>query len=313
MTCSSQPDSASLPRIGWIGTGVMGRSMCGHLLRAGYPVTVFSRTRARAEPLLEEGAIWAESPAAVAARSDITGSIVGYPADVREVHLGRQGTLTTAPAGSVIIDFTTSEPALAVELAHAGSGRGVAVLDAPVSGGDIGARNAALSIMVGGEAGTLTRVLPVLQRLGKTITHLGPAGAGQHTKLVNQILIAGNMVGVCEALLYAWRSGLDLERVLAAVSGGAAGSWSLSNLAPRILNNDFAPGFFVAHFVKDLGIALAEAGRLNLTLPGLRLAESLYRELAASGGGELGTQALQVALARLSGLEWKRGPGVSPE
>ncbi len=303
---ASQPDpgAEALPRIGWIGTGVMGLSMCGHLLRAGYPVTVYSRTRSKAEPLLAAGADWASSPAEVAGQCDVTCSIVGYPNDVRDVHLGPNGTHTTARPGSVLIDFTTSEPALAVELAESARQHRVHVLDAPVSGGDIGARNAALSIMVGGEAEVLAGVRPLLERLGKTITHLGPAGSGQHTKLVNQILIAGNMIGVCEALLYAWRSGLDLDRVLQAVSGGAAGSWSLSNLAPRILKNDFAPGFFVAHFVKDLGIALTESRRLNLTLPGLSLAASLYRELAAQGGNHQGTQALQIALSKLSGLDW---------
>lgn len=301
---STQPESSLLPRVGWIGSGVMGRSMCDHLLKAGYPVTVFSRTRAKAELLLEAGAVWADSPAEVAANSTIIGSIVGFPADVREVHLGPNGTLTAAQPDTTLIDFTTSEPALALELHEKALQRGVQSLDAPVSGGDIGARNATLSIMVGGDAEVLGRVRPLLERLGKTITHLGPAGSGQHAKLVNQILIAGNMVGVCEALLYAWRSGLDLEQVLQAVSGGAAGSWSLSNLAPRILKNDFAPGFFVAHFVKDLGIALAESRRLNLTLPGLTLAEGLYRTLQEQGGGHHGTQALQLALARMSGLDW---------
>jgi 3-hydroxyisobutyrate dehydrogenase len=304
MVGQSRQSGEDTPRVGWIGTGVMGLSMSGHLLRAGYPLTIFSRTRSKAESLLEAGAAWANSPAEVAAQSDIIGSMVGYPADVRDVHLGPQGTLTTARPDSIIIDFTTSEPALAVELAKAARLRSVHALDAPVSGGDIGARNAALSIMVGGEAEALARARPLLERLGKTITHLGPSGSGQHTKLVNQILIAGTMVGVCEALLYAWRSGLDLDQVLQAVSGGAAGSWSLSNLAPRILKNDFAPGFFVAHFVKDLGIALVESRRLNLTLPGLSLAESLYRALGAQGGNLQGTQALQIALAQLSGLDW---------
>jgi 3-hydroxyisobutyrate dehydrogenase len=291
--------------IGWIGTGVMGRSMCGHLLDAGHRATVTTRTRARAEPLLEKGASWADTSAEVAATSDVVFTMVGFPADVREVILGADGVLAGARSGSAVVDMTTSEPSLAEEIAAAAAEKGIASLDAPVSGGDVGARNAALSIMVGGDAETLERVRPLFEAMGKTITHLGPAGAGQHTKMVNQVLIATGMIGVCEGLLYAYKAGLDVERVLEAVSGGAAGSWSLSNYAPRMLKGDLEPGFFVEHFLKDMEIALGEARRMNLALPGLALAHELYLGLRAQGGGRKGTQALILVLARLSGVDWE--------
>jgi len=293
-------------RVGWIGTGVMGASMLSHLIEAGYSATLFTRTRARAEPLLAKGARWADTPAAVARESDVVFAIVGYPADVRETVLGLEGVLAGAAAGSVFVDMTTSEPSLAVEIAGAAAAKGVAALDAPVSGGDVGARNGTLSIMVGGDPTALERVRPLLERMGKTIVHQGGPGAGQHTKMVNQTLIATGIIGVCEALLYAYRAGLDLETVMQSVSGGAAGSWSLSNYGPRMLKGDFEPGFYVEHFIKDMGIALAEARRMKLSLPGLALAHQLYVALEAQGGGRRGTQALLLALARLSDVEWKR-------
>jgi 3-hydroxyisobutyrate dehydrogenase len=286
-------------RIGWIGTGIMGASMCGHLLAAGHPVTVFNRTRARADDLLARGAVWAESPRAVAAASDVVFTMVGYPSDVREVVLGPAGVLAGAAAGGVLVDMSTSEPALAREIAAAAAARGVATLDAPVSGGDVGAREARLSIMVGGDVATFARVRPLFERMGKTIVHQGPAGAGQHTKMVNQILIATGMIGLCEALVYARRSGLDVATVLASVSGGAAGSWSLTNYTPRILKGDLAPGFMIEHFVKDMRIALAESQRMGLTLPGLALAERLYAALVEQGHGRKGIQALMLALDRV--------------
>jgi 3-hydroxyisobutyrate dehydrogenase len=292
-------------RIGWIGTGVMGTSIAGHLLAGGYPLTVYSRTRQRAEPLLERGAAWADTPASVAAASDVVFTMVGYPADLREVVLGDAGILPAARAGTVIVDMTTSEPSLAREIYAAARDKDVDSVDAPVSGGDIGARNAALSIMVGGDAGTVERLRPLFELMGKTIVHQGPAGAGQHTKMVNQTLIATGMIGVCEALLYAHQAGLDPQTVLQSVSGGAAGSWSLANLAPRMLNGDYAPGFLVEHFIKDMEITLAEARRMNLSLPGLALAHELYLALRAQGGGRDGTQALILALARLSAVDWK--------
>jgi 3-hydroxyisobutyrate dehydrogenase len=283
----------------------MGRSMCGHLLAAGHPVTLFTRTRARAEDLIARGARWAESPAEVAASADVVFSMVGYPADVRDVLLGDRGVLAGARPGAVSIDMTTSEPALAREVHEAARARGVETLDAPVSGGDIGARNATLSIMVGGDAATFERVRPLLEHLGKTIVLQGGPGSGQHTKMVNQILIATGMIGVCEAFLYGERVGLDLRRVLESVSGGAAGSWSLSNYGPRMLDGNFEPGFFVEHFIKDLDIALAEARRTSLSMPGLALAHELYVALRAQGGGQRGTQALLLTLARLSNIEWR--------
>ncbi len=291
-------------RIGWIGTGVMGASMCGHLLDAGYPVSVYTRTRSRAAGLEARGAQWAGSPAAVAAGSDVTFAIVGFPSDVREVFLGGDGAVESAAAGSVVVDMTTSEPSLATEIHAAAAARGVGAVDAPVSGGDVGARHATLSIMVGGDDPDVERVWPLFEIMGKTIVHLGGPGAGQHTKMVNQILIATGMIGVSEALLYAHEAGLDLDKTLQSVSGGAAGSWSLSNYGPRMLAGDFAPGFFVDHFVKDMGIALSESKQMQLSVPGLALAHQLYVALQAQGGGRSGTQALLLALARISGVEW---------
>ncbi|MDH3261411.1 MAG: NAD(P)-dependent oxidoreductase [Acidimicrobiia bacterium] len=300
-------EASGSTNLGWIGTGVMGASMAGHLLTAGYPVTVFTRSRAKAAELERRGATWADSPAAVAAASDVTFAIVGFPADVRDVFLGEHGALAGAKAGSLLVDMTTSEPSLALEIAAAAAPRGVGAVDAPVSGGDVGARNATLSIMIGGADEDVRRVWPLFEILGKTLVHLGGPGAGQHTKMVNQILIATGMIGVSEALLYAQQAGLDLDKALEAVSGGAAGSWSLSNYGPRMLAGDFDPGFTVDHFVKDMGIALDEAKAMQLSVPGLALAHQLYVALQAQDGGRNGTQALLLALARLSDTEWSRG------
>jgi 3-hydroxyisobutyrate dehydrogenase len=295
---------SGVTRIGWIGAGVMGAAMCGHLLSGGHPVTLYTRTRQRAEPLVERGATWADTPAAVAAASDVVFTMVGHPSDVREVVLADGGVLPAARPGSVIVDMTTSEPSLAREIHAAAAERGVGSVDAPVSGGDIGARDATLSIMVGGDAETVERVRPLLELMGRTIVHQGPAGAGQHTKMVNQTLIATGLIGVCEALLYAHKAGLDPESVLRSVGGGAAGSWSLTNYAPRMLKGEFAPGFMVEHFIKDMEITLLEARRMNLALPGLALAHELYLALRAQGGGRDGVQALIRALARLSDIDW---------
>jgi 3-hydroxyisobutyrate dehydrogenase len=286
----------------------MGASMCGHILQAGYPVTVTNRTRSKAEPLLERGARWADSPADVGRESDVVFTIVGYPSDVREVILGDEGILGPCPSGTVLVDMTTSEPALAVEIAERAATKGVQAVDAPVSGGDVGAREARLSIMVGGDGSAVEAIMPQLRVLGKTIVHQGGPGAGQHTKMVNQILIATGMIGVCEALLYGYRAGLDLKTVLQSVASGAAGSWSLSNLGPRIIAGDFDPGFFVEHFIKDMGIALDEARRMGIALPGLALGHQLYVALQAQGHGRDGTQALELALASLSGIDWKSRP-----
>jgi len=305
MTTVNEASPAST-RLGWIGTGVMGSSMCLHLLEAGYGVSVFSRTRSKADGLLDAGATWATLPGDVAQGSDIVFTMLGFPADVRDVTLGPHGVVASAPEGAIVVDMSTSDPALAVEIADAGERRGVHSLDAPVSGGDIGAQNAALSIMVGGPVDVVRAVTPCFEKMGTTIVRQGDHGAGQHTKMMNQILIASGMVGVCEALLYAYRAGLDLETVLTSVSGGAAGSWSLTNLAPRAIAGNMAPGFLVDHFVKDMGIALSEASRMRLSLPGLALAHQLYVALQAQGGGQNGTQSLVRALGALSGLDWDR-------
>ncbi|MCR9209093.1 MAG: NAD(P)-dependent oxidoreductase [bacterium] len=298
-------DDRSLPKIGWVGTGVMGASMCGHLLDAGYEVTLTTRTLAKAEPLLTRGATWVKTPRAVAESSDLIFTIVGYPRDVRDVILDPEtGVLAGCNPGNVIVDMTTSQPSLAVEIAEAAARREVDSLDAPVSGGDTGAKNGTLSIMVGGSGRALIKVQPCLELMGKTIVHQGGPGAGQHTKMVNQILIATNMIGVCEALVYGHKAGLDLPTVLQSVGSGAAGSWSLNNLGPRIIDNQFDPGFYVEHFIKDMGIALAECRAMNLSMPGLALAEQLYQAVAAQGHGRDGTHALALAIANLSGIDW---------
>ena len=300
----SQNFSPEKTRIGWIGIGVMGASMCGHLIKAGYSAAVFSRTREKAEPLLADGATWAETPRQVAEQSDVIFSIVGFPTDVREVLLGDNGALAGCSSGAVLVDMTTSQPSLAIEIAEAASAKNVVSIDAPVSGGDVGAKNGTLSIMIGGDQQTVEAMAPLWEIMGSTWVCQGPAGAGQHTKMVNQTLIGGNMVGVCEALLYAYRSGLDLESVMKSVASGAAGSWSLSNLGPRIIASNFDPGFFVEHFIKDMGIALEEAKQMKLKLPGLELAEQLYQKLAAAGHARKGTHALILALAEMSDVEW---------
>lgn len=287
-------------RVGWVGLGVMGSPMCSHLLAAGHEVTVFTRTAARAAPLLEAGASWAPSPAAAAEGAEVVFTMVGYPEDVREVVLGEAGVLGAVRPGTVVVDLTTSRPSLAREIAEAGATRGVAVLDAPVSGGDVGAREGRLVVMVGGETAALDQVRPLLETFSRSVTHFGPAGAGQHAKMANQTAIATTMIGVCEALCYAASAGLDLEALLDCIGGGAAGSWSLSNYGPRLLRGDLAPGFKVDHFVKDLGIALEEATRLRLALPGLALAKELYVAVSALGLGQQGTQSLVRAIERLS-------------
>lgn len=292
-------------RIGWIGTGVMGSSMVGHLMAAGFSATVYNRSKSKAEALLAKGAAWAETPKALAEQSDVIFSIVGFPADVREVLLGEQGALVGAKPGAILVDMTTSDPSLAIEIANAARAKDVYSVDAPVSGGDIGAKNAALSIMIGGEKEVVEALQPAFAAMGKTIVHQGPAGAGQHTKMVNQILIATGMIGVCEALLYGYKAGLDLPTVLQSVGSGAAGSWSLSNLGPRMMNNNFDPGFFVEHFIKDMGIALVEAKKMGLSLPGLALAEQLYLSVKAKGWGRNGTHALLLALSEMSGIDWR--------
>ncbi len=288
-------------RIAFVGTGVMGSSMAGHLLAAGHQVAVHTRTRAKADRLLAAGATWADSPAAAADGADAALSMVGYPVDVDQVWRGPVGFLAAPRPPGLLIDLTTSDPALARELAVAAASRGLEALDAPVSGGDRGAREATLSIMVGGSPAGFDRARPLLAAMGRTIVLQGGPGAGQLCKLANQVAIASGMVAVCEALAFARATGLDAATVLESISGGAAGSWGLSNLAPRVLRDDFAPGFYVRHFTKDLGLALAAARAARADLPGLELAARLYREVEAAGDADLGTQALaRLYFARLA-------------
>jgi 3-hydroxyisobutyrate dehydrogenase len=294
------PTISTATRLGWIGTGVMGSSMCGHLLTDGYRITVHSRTKAKAQPLLDRGAQWAEHPRAVVAESDVLFTMVGFPQDVRTVYFDETGVLAGTRAGMILIDMTTTQPSLSREIAVAASAKGLAAIDAPVSGGDIGAKNAALSIMIGGDTTSVQAVMPLFELLGKKIVHQGGPGTGQQAKLCNQIVIAGTMVGVCESLLYGYKAGLDLTRMLESIRGGAAACWTLDNLAPRILQRNFDPGFFVEHFIKDMGLALEEAKRMGLVLPGLTLVHQLYQTVQALGHGRSGTHALMLALEDLS-------------
>jgi 3-hydroxyisobutyrate dehydrogenase len=280
------------PAIAFIGTGVMGRSMAGHLVKAGHPLHVFNRSKAKALPLLESGATWHDSAGSAAAEADTVITMLGFPKDVEETYLSPGGIVERARAGALLIDMTTSSPALARRISAAASARGLAALDAPVSGGDVGAREARLVIMVGGEAGAFERAGPVLSLMGGNVSHQGASGAGQHCKMANQIAVAVGMVAWCEALAYAHKAGLDPVRVHASISGGAAGSWSMTNLAPRALSGNFAPGFYVKHIRKDIGIAVASAEEMGLEVPGLDCARSLYDRVAGKGWEEMGTQVL---------------------
>ncbi|MEZ4772731.1 MAG: NAD(P)-dependent oxidoreductase [Bacteroidia bacterium] len=295
---------SSLPTIGWIGTGVMGISMVGHLINKGYSAVVYNRTKAKAQAALDKGAKWAESPKEVAAQADIIFTIVGFPTDVEEVYFGENGILAGAKTGSTLVDMTTTRPSLAVKIHEAARAKGIGSVDAPVSGGDVGAKNATLSIMVGGDKADVDHIMPLLEIMGKNIIYEGKAGSGQHTKMCNQIAIAGTMVGVCESLLYGYKAGLDLNVMLEAISGGAASCWTLSNLAPRIVNRNFEPGFYVEHFVKDMEIALEEARRMNLSLPGLALVHQLYKAVEAQGYGKKGTHSLTLALEKISNVHY---------
>ena len=278
--------------IGFIGTGVMGRSMASHLMEAGYGLRVFNRTRGKAEPLIRAGAVWCPDPATLVEGCGTVVTIVGYPGDVEALYFGPDGLLEQAEPGTLLIDMTTSRPDLAVRINRHAEERGCLAMDAPVSGGDLGAREARLSIMAGGSESAFERALPLFKNMGRTLVLQGPAGSGQHCKMANQIAIASGMLGVCESMAYARAAGLDPFAVLKSIEPGAASSWSLSNLAPRMLKGDFAPGFYVKHFLKDLGIALESARALGLELPGLVLAEQLYQELSARGHADAGTQAL---------------------
>ncbi|MBB4285059.1 NAD(P)-dependent oxidoreductase [Roseospira goensis] len=294
------PDST---HVGFVGVGIMGRSMAGHIQAAGYPLHVTTRSRDKAAPLIEAGATWHDDPASLAAACDVVITMVGYPADVEAVYFGvdgrpETGLLATLKPGAVAIDMTTSAPSLAQRIAAAAAERGAAALDAPVSGGDVGARNATLAIMVGGDAAAFETVRPLFDLMGQTVALLGPAGAGQHSKMVNQTVIAGTILGVAEGLAYGQRAGLDLEQVLGVIGGGAAGGFQLNVLGKRMVDGDFAPGFYVHHFIKDMGIAAGEAERLGLDLEVLALAKTLFERFAAEGGREDGTQGIYKMIAK---------------
>ncbi len=288
--------------IGWIGTGVMGASMLSLLQKEGYSSIIYNRTKEKAKALLDAGAEWADSPQDVASQAQIIFTIVGFPEDVREVYLGKEGMIQSAKEGSILVDMTTTEPSLAQEIYAEAKKKDVSAIDAPVSGGDVGAKNGTLSIMVGGEKEAVDTVMPLFEIMGKNIVHQGKAGNGQHTKMCNQITIAGTMIGVCECLLYGYKAGLDLPTMLKSISGGAAACWTLDNLAPRIVDRNFDPGFYVEHFIKDMGIALMEANRMGLALPGLALVKQMYEAVRAQGHGKLGTQALMLGLEKLSNV-----------
>ena len=278
--------------IGFIGLGVMGKSMAAHLLKAGFEVFVYTRTKDKSSELLSQGAKWASAPKEIAQKANVIISMVGYPSDVEEIYLGENGLIENGKQGTYLIDMTTSTPTLAVKIAEEAKKRGMESLDAPVSGGDIGARDAKLTIMVGGSSEAFEAVRPIFDIIGSNVVHQGPAGSGQHTKMCNQIAIASNMIGVTEAISYAKKAGLDPERVLRSISSGSAGSWSLSNLVPRMVEGDFEPGFYIKHFIKDMKIALDEAERMGMDAPGLSLSKSLYERLAEAGEENSGTQAL---------------------
>lgn len=292
--------STNNTRIGWIGTGIMGEPMCGHLIDAGFQTSTYSRTRQKAAGLLNSGANWCDTPADVALNSDVVFTIVGYPADVREVYFGKDGIFSNLTAGKILVDMTTTEPSLSVEIYNKAKELGCFSVDAPVSGGDIGAKNAKLSIMVGGDKEVADSIMPLFELLGHQIVYEGGPGAGQHTKVCNQITVGGVMIGICEALLYSYKAGLDPDTMIKTVTAGAACTWLMENLGPKIIDEDFDPGFFVEHFIKDLGIALAECERMNLDLPGLKLSMDLYEKTRDLGYGKLGTQALFLALREIA-------------
>lgn len=288
--------------IGWIGTGVMGNSMCAHLLNAGYKTAVFNRTKDKAADLVNKGAVWCDSPAEVAQKSEIVFSIVGFPNDVEEVILGEKGVLSKAEKDSIIVDMTTSEPSLAVKIYRAAGEKGVYSLDAPVSGGDVGAKEGKLAIMAGGEKKVFDDVRPFFAIMGESIAYMGPAGSGQHTKMSNQIMIASTMIGVVESLIYAVKAGLNPDELIDIIGKGAASAWSLNNLGRRIASGNFDPGFYIKHFIKDMGIALSEARRMNLALPGLSTANQFYISASALGYENLGTHGLYKVFQQMNGM-----------
>lgn len=284
-----------MERIGFIGCGVMGNAMAGHLLGAGYEVVVYNRTKSRTDNLIARGATWASSPASASAEADVVISMVGYPSDVEEIYTGKDGIIESAREGTLLIDMTTSSPSLAEKLADRAAARNLGMLDAPVSGGDTGAKNATLTIMVGGTQENFDRALPLFRVMGTSFALHGGPGSGQHCKMANQINIAATMLGMAESLAYAKAAGLDPMRVIETLSGGSSQTWSLSNYGPRVLKGDYAAGFYVKHFIKDLKIALEQASEMGVDLPATRLAKELYVKLAEDHDGKiLGTQAIML-------------------
>ncbi|MDT2866254.1 NAD(P)-dependent oxidoreductase [Vagococcus carniphilus] len=281
-----------MEKIGFIGTGVMGASVVKHLLNAGYEVAVYNRTKSKTDHLVELGATWKETPQKVTEVSDVIFSMVGFPKDVEGIYYGDEGIFKADIKGKILVDMTTSTPSLAQKIAETAQEAGGVSLDAPVSGGDLGAKNGTLTTMVGGEKDAYAKVEPIFNVFSGKVNLQGEPGSGQHTKMANQIMIAGTMTGMTELLVYAKAANLDLEKVLDTVGGGSAANWSLTNYAPRILKRDFTPGFFVKHFVKDLNIALAEAEKMNIDLPATKKARDLYEALIESGFENDGTQAL---------------------
>lgn len=292
--------NSSIKNIGWIGTGVMGKSMVKHLINAGYTCLIYNRTKSKAQELINNGAIWYDSPKNVTKKADIIFTIVGFPVDVEDVYFSDDGIINGIESGKIAIDMTTTKPSLAIKIYNRFKNKDAYFIDAPVSGGDIGAKNGTLSIMVGGHKPVFDNILPILKIMGKNIVYQGKSGSGQHTKMCNQIAIAGTMIGVCESLLYGYKAGLNLETMLRSITKGAAGCWTLENLAPRIIDNNFEPGFYIDHFIKDMGIAIEEAQQMNLSLPGLALVKQLYVETKSMGYGKKGTQALMLALQKLN-------------
>lgn len=278
--------------IGFVGTGVMGKSMTGHLIDKGYEVNVYNRTKSKADDLVEKGATWCDTIATLSEKSDIIISIVGYPKDVESIYLSQDGILNHAKENSIVIDMTTSSPALAHDIYEKAKERNIKSLDAPVSGGDVGAKNAALTIMVGGDQEAYNQVEDIFNLLGKNVVYQGKSGNGQHTKLSNQIAIAAGMLGVAEAIIYAEEAGLDIDKVFNSIEHGAAGSWSLSNLGPRMVKEDYAPGFYVKHFIKDMKLAIEESEKMGLYMPGLLKAKEVYDALSKAGYDDNGTQAV---------------------
>ena len=292
-------------KIGWIGAGLMGNPMVKHSLKAGYTVGVHNRTKEKAADLIEMGCNWYETPADLAANADIVVTIIGFPKDVEECYFGEQGIFATLKPGTILVDMTTTKPSLAIKISEQADKMGAAFVDAPVSGGQLGAINGNLSIMMGGNKEVVDKVVPLFQAFGKNMVYQGKAGSGQHTKMCNQITIAGTLIGVCEGLLYGLKAGLDLNTMLESITKGAAGCWSLDVLAPKIVKKDYTPGFSIDNFVKDLTIALEEAEAMRLSLPGLALVKQLYISIQAMGKGSCGNQALYLALEKLANMDQK--------